>query len=310
MITIDEALSSEWEYIGSGAANAVFAYCGTFEKLKHKVIRVRNLNGKLSTKEIYDYFHSPQFAHLNEYTVEPEIATITKNALEKLQIILNSEKPQFKLNLDEKDVLLMDNLFRFSMKDYKIIELSKYHKLFVHKFKSEILFEFKPKWLYTLPESHINCRNCLNARLKNQEFVCCHLKLLNPDSGIHEWCREIQGEISKRNELQLDLYDSIKNCIQKNYNLIQTLYSLQNNIDIHQRLLALNSENDVDEDLQFNMTIRDLSLFLNLNNQKIHIVDLDKKSRQKWESWKNQEVKLEKKYSLNLNLNCRVKTNI
>lgn len=66
----------------------------------------------------------------------------------------------------------------------------------------------------------------------------------------------------------MDVFVQLKESIIRNYELIESLYELQNSIEIHDRLLQLNSIKDVNEDLQLNMTLRDVSLFVKLNEKK------------------------------------------
>lgn len=310
MYILDGISESEWEYVGCGAANVVFAYTGNEPTLKHKVVRVRLSKSIISTKEIYDYLHSVVFEQLKEYLVETRLFLVNENVLKTFQNVLYHNSMAIKINNKESHVLILDNLFSFSLANYKTVELSKYHKLYIDKFEKDLIFEFKPKWLYDLPKHHNNCRNCLNAKIKNQAFICCHLKLLDSKSGVDHWCREIHSEFASKCNSTLNLYELLKDCLLKNYGIIQILFNLQNNINIHQKLRSLNNIEDIDDELQFNMTIRDVSMFLKLSCQKIYILDLDKKPRDKWEDWKKQESKFQDMYSQNLNLDCRIKTNI
>lgn len=310
MNLLDGFLECEWEYIGCGAANVVFAYIGTKENLRHKVARLRLNKSMISTKDIYNYLHSENFKPFQNYMVEIHLCLVKAQVLRRFQKVLDSENLSFRIDDKEDHVLILDNLFSSSLKNYECFGLSKYHKLFVDKFENDIIFEFKPKWLYDLPKHHNNCRNCLNAKLKNQEFISCHLKLLNSEHGIEEWCNEIHSEFSSKYNSDLNLYELLKKCLLKNYELIHILFNLQKRINIHQKLESLGSIHDVDDELQFHMTIRDVSLFLKLSFQKIYVLDLDKKPKDKWESWKKQEIKFQRMYSKNLNLNCRIKANV
>lgn len=304
--TIDDG---SWEYTGAGAANVVFGYMGNNVQFKGKVIRLRLNKSDISTSEIYSYLTSSKFDKLKKYMVNIDMVDISNKFLYYIQNQLDNQKKNLLLNMKERQCLIMDNIFSGSISKYKPIELSKYHKFFLNNIETEIIFEFKPKWLYQMPASHINCRNCLIARAKGQEFIPCHLKLINDSNGIFEWCKEIANEFSTRSNSSLDIYDLLKVCITKNYEILKLLYELQNSLDVHNALLQLKSEEDVSTDLQFNMTLRDLSIFMKLNENKVYLIDLDKKSSKKWKKWQAQEKQLEKYYSDDLDLDCRIETN-
>lgn len=306
MITGVSLSNAEWEYIASGSANSVFSYIGEDEMFKGKVIRLRLTNSDICTKDILNYFQSPLFDTLRKYMVDSVMVFLLKDDFEKFQEQFNKKYPYIKLDLKEKCGLLMNNIYSHRIGEYDCIKLSKYHKIFVHNFYDDILFELKPKWLYQMPRTHMNCRNCLNALQKKQRFICCNLKLLDKKNGVDAWCEEIQDELMIQGYKQLKIYDSLKKCIFSNYDLIESLYKLQNKIQIRDKLASLSSIEDVDEDLQFNMTIRDVSIFFKLHSGEAFILDLDKKSAKKWKNWKSQEEKLEKLYTHELDLNCRL----
>lgn len=308
---LDETLSeTNWEYIGSGAANVVISYKGENKHLKGKVIRLRLKNSEFSTKEIYCYLKSQRFQDLRSYMVPTTIKKISYEFLVYIQNYLNQEKLNLELDLNEKSCLIMDNIFSNEISNYNIYQLNKYLKFFINKKNSNIIFEFKPKWISQMPDFHVNCRNCLVAKLKNQNFIPCHLKIFNNLEGLEEWCREIDLKFEEEFHINKDIFHLLKNCLVSNYGMIKTLYKLQNNFDIHEKILSLSSEKDVDEDLQFNITLRDVSIFMNLSENKVYILDLDKKAPSKWEKWKIQEKTLQDYYSAEiLDLNCRIKTN-
>ncbi|KAG0680186.1 Inositol-pentakisphosphate 2-kinase [Pichia californica] len=267
MMDLDDTLYSHcWSYIGSGSANVVLCYNGVNSIFKGKAIRLRLKNTDVSTTEIYSYIHSKRFDKLREYMVNMEILNISEKFLYYIQNYLNENNIKLQLDLTENKCLIMKNIFPTYISDYKIIKLSKYHTFFINSILNEVLFEFKPKWLYKMPTDHINCRNCLIARSKGQEFIPCHLKLINYNdpNGIDEWCYEISIKLKQMNEENLNIYKPLKECIKFNFTIVKTLYELQNNINIHERILSLNSQKDVDDDLQFNMTLRDCSLMMNL----------------------------------------------
>lgn len=310
-IDLDETLTeNNWEYIGSGAANVVISYKGERKHLKGKVIRLRLKKSEFSTNEIYSYLKSQKFHDLKSYMIPTIINEISQEFLVYIQKYLDQDKIRLQLDLNEKACLIMDNIFSDEMSHYNIYQLNKYLKFFINEKIADIIFEFKPKWISEMPNNHVNCRNCLVAKLKDQKFIPCHLKIFNNLEGLQEWCREIDLKFKEEFHIDRDIFEFLKNCFISNYTIINTLYELQNNFDIHKKILNLTSEADVDEDLQFNITVRDVSIFMNLSKNRVYILDLDKKSPNKWEKWKIQEKELQKYYFAgDLDLNCRIKTN-
>lgn len=307
MVIDDTSTENDWEYVGSGSANAVFAYKGSCVKFRGKVVRFRLVGTEVSTEEIFFYLQSSAFNSIRKYMVSASLLTIKQQTICEFQTLAKCKGLSIKLDPNETYCLIMKNILSHSLSEYERIQLSKYHIFLVHKAEKEIVFEFKPKWLYQLPASHKNCRNCLIAKSKGQEFVSCHLKLLKGEKGISEWCKELQEELGRRTQTNIDIFQSLKNCVIANYALILSLYELQNSIEIHDRLMQLTSEYDVNEDLQLNMTLRDVSIFMSLSKGEVFVLDLDKKSAKKWKKWKNQEQKLQGLHEKDLSLNCRFK---
>lgn len=297
-----ELIPEEWEYIASGSANSVFEYKGQNDKLKGKVLRLRLDGNEFTTLDIYKYLNSNLFDGLREYMIQTTLLKIDNYSLATF-----TEKKGLKLSLDEEYGLLLKNFYKYPIQEYQAISLNKYYKFFIHQSKNEVVFEFKPKWLYDIPNHHKTCRNCLNAMLKEEKFINCHLKIIDKPS-IDSWCEELQGEFLKYNE-NICITESLKKVLYKNHELIIKLYKLQNNIDIHNQLLNLESEHDITEKLQFNMTLRDISIFINLNTEELSILDLDKKPKSKWRAWKKKETLLQDLYTKDLGLDCSFKAN-
>lgn len=305
---LDTINPQEWNYIGSGSANVVLGYIGNNEDLKGMVVRLRLSKSHISTKEIYDYLNSAQFNELKRYIPKMTIHKVGSHGILSFQSILDDIGMKLSIKPTDEYVLLMRNIFQFPIQDYQRIELNKYYKFFFHKTNKEIVFELKPKWLYNLPEGYKTCRNCIIAQSKGQSFIICHLKLLGNENTLSQWCEEINNELKKRG-LQLDLKEKLQESLLENHDLFKRIASIQNRINIHERLESLNSETDVNDELCFAMTIRDLSILIKLNTGETYIVDLDKKSSKKWRSWKEQELKIKDQYLKDLDFNCRFETN-
>jgi hypothetical protein len=297
---------SDWQYIGSGSANVVLGYGGSELRLKGKVVRLRLECTNVSTKTIFQHLTSSCFDPIRMYLVETELCEISREALQKFEQTISSLGLKQKVKMNETHCLIMRNIFSFPYNDYTKIDLNKYYKLRVHK--EETIFEFKPKWLYNLPEGHMNCRNCLVAEQKKQSFLTCHLKVLQGKQGINEWCSEIQEELDSRG-MCISVAHQLSSVIVKNIHLIEILFKLQSRTDVHEVLAQLTSQDDVNEELMFSMTLRDASIMYNLTTNEAFIVDLDMKSSTKWDAWKRQELNLQQCYLQESELKCRVKRN-
>lgn len=300
---------TEWEYLGSGAANVVFGYIGDDEKLFRKVIRLRIEGSMLATPEVYDYLTSPQFDELKPFFLNISVVQISLKTLLEFQKLISTMRTcqSKKLKLDEKYALIMDNFLSDRICHYEIIKLNKYYKFFIRKFSNDLIFEFKPKWLTEPPDSFISCRNCINAMSKNQKFLYCHLQIFN-DGGIDSFSSTIANELQLRGVYIEDVQAMIKVAFEKNIVLLRTLRRLQSKINIHDVLSSLNSVDNVTDELLFNMTIRDVSLVFKLQSASVSIIDVDKKSPEKWKDWKLRELEYKHHYFSDSKLNCRVKT--
>lgn len=279
----------DWQYLGAGASNVVFAYIGNEVILGGKVIRLRIEGARFSTQEIYSYILTSQFDELRPYILETTMVKIDKNSLMVFQKLL-FETHLKRVKLDEDHALLLNNFLSDRINNYHIVELNKYYKFFIHKSSKEILFEFKPKWLTETSDKYLNCRNCATAKLKKQSFIYCHLKIFEK-GGIDSFCFSITKELQRKMVCTDGIKDSMKLTIESNFGLLNTLKKLQNKIDIHNELCNLSSIDDVTNELQFNMTLRDVSLIFNLRKSTAYLIDVDKKPPEKWKDWKLKELK-------------------
>ncbi|KAG7906293.1 hypothetical protein KL906_004746 [Ogataea polymorpha] len=226
-----------FSYFRKGAANAVFRYWGKDPQLTDKVLRLRLAGQQYKTQEIYEYMH--HFSALERWIVPTRLVELKPESIGKL------ERDDLKLEPDTHG-LLMDNVFKDS--DCRVIVLNKH---IILNLGARRLLELKPKWLE--PVSDRKCRNCAHLTSNGERFIVCPLQLLTTD-GIHKWSEAVEQAVRDRGFSYL----SIENAVQANILLFQTLASEQARCpNVHQKLIALESEADVDDQLCETMTLRD-----------------------------------------------------
>lgn len=285
---------NDWEFLAHGSANAVFRYIGSRNhEFDGMVIRVRLAGMPIDTKQTYNYLTSDRFNALRDYI--PEVKLIACDI--EFLIGLGNRLTQIHLKLDERYVLLMPNVFRYPPTDYRSIKLNKHTIFHIYGQSLDTILEFKPKWLYRPTDGILTCRNCVHEKKKGQTFVNCSLLLIDGPEGLKEWCMNIQSELN-RQSYQLDVFERLYKLLSTNAGLFQNLYQLQNRqgFNIHNKLVSLNSESDVDPFLQMSMTLKDASIFASLSTGHINILDLDLKPTSKWIKWHNDELRLQKYY--------------
>ncbi|KAG7692620.1 hypothetical protein KL930_004396 [Ogataea haglerorum] len=177
-----------------------------------------------------------QFSALERWIVPTRLVELKPGAIQKL------ERDDLKLEPDTNG-LLMENVFKES--DWRHITLNKH---IILNLGARRLLELKPKWLE--PGSGRICRNCAHLISKGENFIACSLQLLSKD-GIRKWCEAVEREAQDRGYPSL----SIEDAIQANILLFQTLASMQARYpNVHQKLISLTSEVDVDDQLCETMT--------------------------------------------------------
>ncbi len=281
-----------WKYTAKGSANAVYRYNGPHNPLfTHKVIRVRLTSCELLTKEVFEFMNSSKLEKLREYIPRTDILSVDRQFMDNLQ---RQSPASVKLNRLETDVLLLDDIFTHKISAYHEICLSKYYKFYIFKKEDqkEFILEFKPKWLYKPPAFFKTCRNCAQSILKKQKFSNCTLLLLSMPEGVRIWCRNLQNEL-ERQGYNIAVYDSLFQVISEHYDLIEILYKLENKNcnDMHNALRQLSSPKGVTDVIRNSMSLRDVSITINLSSHEVHVLDIDPKPTSKWKKWKEQEIK-------------------
>lgn len=246
--------AEEWEYKNSGNANVIFSYNGSQLKFQNKVLRMRQGSQIIGSKEIFDYMYAEgKFDKLRPWMAEYELYNIDSAFIDNM-------KSKFNLKLrNDTHVIVMPELIG----DVEFIDESiSYLKLY--KTDKGPILELKPKWL--LPNRCVEddlCRNCLHSSNKGcYKELICPLLLKTPQ----QWFAKIPKK-----------YDWIK------YDLWLEWVETQSIISIIQALQHPLNEQMTDEELCYQMTVRDLSLIIDIESQTCNIIDLDKKyKKSKW----------------------------
>lgn len=261
----------DWKYLSHGGANVVLRYVGSEIMFVDKVLRLRRRKNGVSTRAVYNYIKHQRFDSLREWIVRMELIPVSKEF-----------SMSFGVDHDSFGIL-MPNLLGTEPEE---VCVNKYIKLW--KSGEELYLEVKPKWLND--RRGLNCRNCIVAQEKNQEFVLCPLWLLQGKEGVDFWCRQVQARLAFK------VQDHIQRAISGNIHLLEALQKMQTD---NKDLKTL-----CDEELQFQMTIRDVSVVYNLSTGSATVLDLDLKPLTKKDTWINTEKRLEKAYNMSIGLEC------
>ncbi|KAH3669101.1 hypothetical protein WICMUC_005065 [Wickerhamomyces mucosus] len=252
---------SEWVYFNRGNANVLYEYRGDNTNLKGKVLRLRLKDQQFDTNAVYEF---------KELKIKPLLDEVIDSEIVKVNFAINSA-------LNDGYGLLMPNL----VSNYQLIKTEKYYKVFQRKDGTErFLLELKPKWLQGTEKG---CRNCAQHLSKHGEFAqFCVLGLLN------EYF--LENTIKSFYDHEQFSEPFIK-YFQKDNNILKKLKNLQR---------IINFDTDSIEEICLQMTLRDLSIFLESTPEsvkKVTITDVDPKSPSKLTSWIRTEVALNDYYN-------------
>jgi hypothetical protein len=248
----------EWEFFKKGKANAVYRYNGNVSKYKDKLLRLRLSNQNIQTEQVHQFIDSK---------IRPLLADVIE--MELVQVDFRKEKL-----LNDGFGLLMPAHFT---EHSTIVKKDKYFQVF--ESQGRITLELKPKWLI---KNKYGCRNCANHNYKHGELPSlCILSLLDENS-IEDSLIKIFEDHSTRQKFS--------NYFKSKDSILHKLRDLQTEITLE----SLASEDEVDEKLSIQMTLRDVSIFLALHDGEfsVAVTDVDPKSVSKWHKWKEHEMLL------------------
>lgn len=269
----------KWRYFNEGGLNLLFV-----EATGKKLLRVPKVTNGNSTTDIYR--NMSHFDRFREYFPKVEICKLDLSEVEDHQLIKS-----------DNSALLMDNLLHGTTTKITV----SHHISFHHDdSKHKVIVEFKPKWLYGLRTK--NCRNCCLNHLKRRAPFECRLGLLE-EEHMKNWCHSV----FKNHQEFGWARDLVYRCLSRD-GIIDKLFDAQMESDFHSKLSSLESESDVELELQIRMTLRDVTLFVTVNKYtddlSVKMIDIDLKPASKFQHWKNVEKQLSPIYDLDLGLNC------
>lgn len=155
-------------------------------------------------------------------------------------------------------------------------------RLYTTEGKSKLCLEFKPKWLYN---SSDYCRNCSHNVLKGRNIKYCYRRVMNDPTCLRETFR---NGVDKAFIVNLLAY------FENGENVLRKLYHLQK--QAHTQVLGeIRNNDDVTDDLLLEMTLKDVTCFLQWHvdgDISCQIVDVDLKPKEKWVHWLKTETQL------------------
>lgn len=190
---------------------------------------------------------------------------------------------------------------------------------------TSVLLEFKPKWLYEPKEMY--CRTCLLKQLKGHPRHFCSLDLIREktiDRGVGDLVSAVPPEVKKQLEVDhFPIRQLITAFARRRGNLLLKLKEYEA-VREEDSILSLNSTDDVLDRLSLAMTLRDVGMFLKMEDvteynvrlrervdgdaflvhidERVYevtayIYDLDLKSSARFQHWKAVEEQLQPFYN-------------
>ncbi|CCH45232.1 Inositol-pentakisphosphate 2-kinase [Wickerhamomyces ciferrii] len=252
--------SKDWIFFNKGKANTLYRYIGNDSQFKDKLLRLRQSNQTITSKQVYEYI---------EDVVRPKLNQVIECDLVKVDFQVDGL-------LNDGFGLLIPNLIPL---DSKIIKKEKYFTTFENS--NQFILELKPKWL----DIGRACRNCAHHRYKHHEEPnFCALDLLDFD--------KIQNAVEIITD-DHNVQNTLINYFQSEENILSKILKLQEikKYDISK----IKKESDITPDFTFSMTMRDVSVFIIIQDQKVSkivVTDTDPKSTTKWKHWVSTEQTL------------------
>lgn len=308
--------AQDWAFYAEGGANKLYAYHGSYQDLKGKLLRVRrhaSSRSYIPTFNAYKFLKSAN-NKLSLPLIDHELILVTPEFLKSLP---NHED----VMTDDPHALLMENCVQGLTNK---AELSKYCSLYTNNENdriSDVAIEIKPKWLYDVRTKY--CRNCLMKQLKSYPRHFCCIDLLDNDricKGVSDLVSAIPSTpgYNLAFSKSLPLKEILIQYLSIDTNIFQRLRKWQIKYNTHDPLNGIHLEGDVTENVLLLMALRDVGVFIRI--QKIdtrnqsrfsgdsdfrlieleegtfllssRIIDFDLKSASKFNHWKDTEARL------------------
>lgn len=171
----------EAQLVYNGNANAIVRFAGS-ENLQRCCVRFKSLdlNNKY-TRENAEYIERQVLPLLPGAVIPPQLSILSLNDVRQ---VLQSFVP--KLDVNEVLALEMPDL-SLGMDERRALD----HFTLIHnsKDKSEVLWEFKPKWLSYAKSADSPCRNCTLNRVKGRDIPYCYDAYLRDPKRLSQYFR-------------------------------------------------------------------------------------------------------------------------
>ncbi|KAL3233911.1 Inositol-pentakisphosphate 2-kinase [Nakaseomyces bracarensis] len=272
------------EIIGSGGANVLLRPVGIRKELYRCCVRYSSLkrNNEL-TIDNYRYIREVVAPLLAGLLAEMELVTLK---LEEVGTVLRERVPDF----DDSAVVAFKMLNLRPENVYGSVPKFDDHftKVYCDDSHANIVLEIKPKWLHRDPEF---CRNCTHNLMKGRNIPYCYSLVVKYPHQIVEILSFTGIDYPEAFTRTLESY------FEQDNNVLRVLYSLQETLERETPLATVNTVNDVTNALLLNMTLRDVTCFiewsiLDPDTVKVNVVDVDKKPSVKWQHWVEVHKKL------------------
>lgn len=312
----------EWQFFAQGAANILFQYTGPHGYLRPKLLRIRLAKNKLeyiNTCELFDF-------------IELQCKPLFPQYIHDVQLVLLSDEFVGKLNSHgqalmtlERYGLLVPNMLNFKFSRYLLLKHCQFYVDPDHPVQ-QVMFEIKPKWLYTNINTNY-CRSCLLNIHRGFPRHFCPLDFLmeeHIDTGVSNLLKPIPEKVALGLEKDgFPLHKLFSAYLNQPDNVFLQLMRFQEVDDTRSEINDLKLSKDVLARLSLVMTLRDIGVFLRFERYHrdhghknpnlvtidgygdfiitCNIIDLDLKSLSKFEHWKATEAKLAPVYNSNSN---------
>lgn len=269
--------------IGQGNANILIDY-GDPVWLYRCCVRFSHslkLNNEY-TLQNFNYIKATVRPVLGELLCPMELVTLPLNELSPLIWT-------FIENLDDDEINVIKIVNLKGKQLHMLVHSDHFTKVYSSSDKSNLLLEFKPKWLHNPVEY---CRNCTHSNMKNRNIDYCYTILLREPFHLYEILKGSES-LPQRFLEDVMVYFAEKD------NVLRVLFAAQ--MKLHtQSFDRVGSMADVTNDLLLAMSLRDITCFIEWRSNmeggrrlRVKVVDVDLKPKEKWMHWTGTHKQLE-----------------
>lgn len=208
--------SSPWQFFAEGAANIIFKYSPSssssssanngLEIDEGRLLRLRkDIPGNPTTLEVDKFIKSYVVPILGDFYVDMQLVELTHDFIHNLNKIepAKGQRLDAPINTSEQHAFLMENVLSSSSssktKHYEKLKIpgisillgldDKLNSSTSSSSLTEVVVEFKPKWLLPSPDSVTlenvtHCRTCALALQRDKPIAFCPLDLISKDHQV------------------------------------------------------------------------------------------------------------------------------